>query len=196
MSTSTDGGLTWGAPQPTADAVHGLGGQPVVQPNGRVVVPFEGGTANDIVYSTSADGVTWSPVTRIPADPVGSGTDHFIPGLAVNPITSGAHTQLALTYYFDTNPSCTGSTCQIQAAFTSSIDNGATWSTPDTLGAPMQLGWLAPTSQGVMVGDYISTSFLAGEQRVIGVFAAGSAPGADGTLNGRVSRSDAGVASR
>jgi hypothetical protein len=47
----------------------------------------------------------------------------------------------------------------------------------------MQLGWLAPTNQGVMVGDYISTSFLAGEQRVIGVFAAGSAPGADGALN-------------
>ena len=248
MSTSDDGGLTWGAPQATADGVHGLGGQPVVQPNGRVVVPFEalggqmrafsssdggatwdasvlisaisshrvaglrtsplpsaeinadgtvyvawqdsrfeGGTANDIVYSTSADGVTWSPVTRIPTDPVGSGSDHFIPGLAVNPVTSGAHTQLALTYYFDTNPGCTGSTCQIQAAFTSSIDNGATWSTPDTLGGPMQLGWLAPTNQGVMVGDYISTSFLAGEQRVIGVFASASAPGADGTLNEPIS---------
>jgi hypothetical protein len=244
MSTSADGGLTWGAPQATADSVHGLGGQPVVQPNGRVVVPFEAlgrqirsfssedggatwdasvlvsaisshrvpglrtsplpsaeisadgtvyvawqdsrfenGTANDIVYSTSADGTTWSPVTRIPIDPVGSGTDHFIPGLAVDPVTSGAHTQLALTYYFDTNPSCSGSTCEIQAGFTSSLDNGATWSTPVTLSAPMQLGWLAPTNQGVMVGDYVSTSFLAGEQRVIGAFAAASAPGADGMLN-------------
>jgi hypothetical protein len=47
----------------------------------------------------------------------------------------------------------------------------------------MQLGWLAPTNQGVMVGDYVSTSFLAGEQRVIGVFASASAPGADGALN-------------
>jgi hypothetical protein len=244
MSTSTDGGLTWGAPQATADSVHGLGGQPVVQPNGRVVVPFEAlgrqirafssedggatwdasvlvspisshrvpglrtsplpsaeinadgtvyvawqdsrfenGTANDIVYSTSTDGTTWSPVTRIPIDPVGSGTDHFIPGLAVNPVTSGAHTQLALTYYYDTNPSCSGSTCEIQAGFTSSIDNGATWSTAVTLSAPMQLGWLAPTNQGVMVGDYVSTSFLAGEQRVIGVFASASAPGTDGALN-------------
>ncbi|HZC52770.1 MAG TPA: sialidase family protein, partial [Mycobacterium sp.] len=42
MSTSADGGLTWGTPTPTADTAHGLGGQPVVQPNGRVVVPFEG----------------------------------------------------------------------------------------------------------------------------------------------------------
>lgn len=244
MATSTDGGLTWGAPQATADGVHGLGGQPVVQPNGRVVVPFEAlggqirafssedggatwdasvlvsrihshrvpgvrtsplpsaeinadgtvyvawqdssfenGTANDIVYSTSTGGTTWSPVTRIPIDPVGSGVDHFIPGLAVNPVTSGAHTQLALTYYFDANPSCSGSTCEIETGFTSSIDNGATWSTPVALSAPMQLGWLAPTNQGVMVGDYISTSFLAGQQRVIGVFASASAPGADGALN-------------
>jgi BNR repeat-like domain len=52
MSTSTDGGLTWGAPKPTADpcniyttpgspcGAHGIGGQPVVQPDGRVVVPY------------------------------------------------------------------------------------------------------------------------------------------------------------
>ena len=154
MSTSADGGLTWGAPTPTADNVHGLGGQPVVQPNGRVVVPFEGlsgaaasapsapttaarpgtppcrsrpasahsvpgvrtsplpsaeinrdgtvyvvwqdnrfepgGTANDIVLSTSADGTTWSPVSRIPLDPVGSNVDHFIPGLAVDRTSAGA----------------------------------------------------------------------------------------------------------
>jgi hypothetical protein len=47
----------------------------------------------------------------------------------------------------------------------------------------MQLGWLAPTTQGVMVGDYISTSFLAGQQRVVGVFAIGFPPGSDGLLN-------------
>ena len=244
MSTSADGGLTWGAAKPTADSLHGLGGQPVVQPSGRVIVPFEAlggqlrafssddggatwnasvlvsaisshrvpglrtsplptaeinrdgtvyvawqdsrfenGTANDIVLSTSTDGANWSAVTRIPVEPVGSNTDHFIPGLAVDRSSSGSHTLLALTYYYDTNPDCSGSTCQIQAGFTSSTDNGATWTAPVTLSGPMQLGWLAPTNQGVMVGDYISTSFLAGQQRVIGVFAAASAPAADGTLN-------------
>jgi hypothetical protein len=244
MSTSSDGGLTWGTPTPTADAVHGLGGQPVVQPDGRVVVPFEalgrqirsfssadggatwdasvpvstisahrvpgvrtsplpsaeisgdgtvyvawqdsrfeGGTANDIVYSTSVDGRTWSPVTRIPLDPVGSNVDHFVPGLAVNRATSGATTQLALTYYFDTDPQCSGSSCEIRVGFSSSIDNGATWSRPDVLSPPMQLGWLAPTNQGVMVGDYISTSFLAGQQRVVGAFAIGFPPASDGRLD-------------
>jgi hypothetical protein len=159
MSTSADSGLSWGPPTPTADHIHGLGGQPVVQPNGRVVVPFEGfggirafssddggatwnasvlistrsshpvpgvrtsplpsaeinrdgtvyvvwqdnrfepgGAANDIVLSSSADGATWSPVRRIPLDPVGSNVDHFIPGLAVNRTSAGGHTQLALTY--------------------------------------------------------------------------------------------------
>src|SRR5437762_3235584 len=41
MSTSTDGGLTWSLPISTAGNDKGLGGQPVVQPDGTVVVPFE-----------------------------------------------------------------------------------------------------------------------------------------------------------
>lgn len=40
----------------------------------------------------------------------------------------------------------------------------------------MQLGWLAPTNQGAMVGDYISTSFLAGQKKAIGAFAIASTP--------------------
>ncbi len=39
------------------------------------------------------------------------------------------------------------------------------------------------TTQGFMVGDYISTSFLAGQQRVVGGFAIGFAPSSDGLLN-------------
>src|SRR5579859_3321749 len=42
VSTSTDGGLTWAPPKATPDRVHGLGGQPVVQPDGTLIVPFEG----------------------------------------------------------------------------------------------------------------------------------------------------------
>jgi hypothetical protein len=40
MSTSTDGAVTWGAGQPTANNAHGIGGQPLVQPNGNVIVPI------------------------------------------------------------------------------------------------------------------------------------------------------------
>jgi Neuraminidase (sialidase) len=57
MSTSTDGGLTWSAPQATADQAHGLGGQPLVQPDGRVIVPFEGiSRSGGIRAFTSDDG--------------------------------------------------------------------------------------------------------------------------------------------
>src|SRR4051812_49164593 len=41
MSTSVDGGVKWSVPIETAGHDKGLGGQPVVQPNGTVIVPFE-----------------------------------------------------------------------------------------------------------------------------------------------------------
>src|SRR5207253_3880454 len=39
MSTSTDGGLTWGPKRTTTSRQAGIGGQPVVQPTGTVIVP-------------------------------------------------------------------------------------------------------------------------------------------------------------
>jgi hypothetical protein len=221
MSTSSNGGLTWSTPVTPAGHVTGLGGQPVVQPDGTVIVPFEslkgtisafrstdggvswsrastvsrisfhgnagglrtsplptaeidgGGkayaawedcrfepkcTANDIVFSTSTDGVSWSAVQRVPIDAVGSGVDHFIPGIGVDPSTSGTGAHLALTYYFYPDTTCTGG-CQLEAGAVTSPDGGATWSAPTTLAGPMSLSDIAATSQGPMVGDYISTSF-------------------------------------
>jgi hypothetical protein len=114
---------------------------------------------NDIVLSTSADGVAWSAVSRVPIDAVGSGVDHFIPGLGVDPATSGSAAHLALTYYYYPNGACTASTCQLDVGYVSSPDAGATWSAPTALAGPMSLGDIAATSQGTMVGDYISTSF-------------------------------------
>ena len=222
MSTSRNGGRTWSTPVAPAGNPHGLGGQPVVQPNGTVIVPFEslkgaigafrstdggatwskevmvskirfhpnsGGlrtsplptaeidgagnvyvawedcgfepkcSANDIVFSNSSDGVNWSAVKRIPIDPVGSGVDHFIPGLAVDPSTSGSGAHLALTYYFYQDAACTRATCQLRVGYTSSPDGGAHWGTSTQLAGPMSLNDIANTSQGPMVGDYISTSF-------------------------------------
>jgi hypothetical protein len=222
MSTSSDGGRTWSVPVSPAGHAKGLGGQPVVRPDGAVVVPFEslrgtiaafrstdGGatwstqstisrinfhpvagdlrtsplpsaeidaagrtyvawedcrfesrcTANDIVFASSLDGVQWSAVNRIPIDPVGSGVDHFIPGLAVDPATSGAGAHLALTYYYYPNAACTEATCQLDVGYVSSPDAGAHWSAPTKLTGPMFLTDIADTTQGPMVGDYISTSF-------------------------------------
>ncbi len=55
MSTSTDGGLTWGPAKTSTDQVFGSGAEPLVQPNGQVVVPFLG---NNMEAFTSTDGGT------------------------------------------------------------------------------------------------------------------------------------------
>src|SRR5262249_21239069 len=81
----------------------------------------------------AAHGATCAAGRGVPLIPGGSNVDHFIPGLAVNRTSAGGHAQLALTYYFDTNPSCSGSACQIQVGFASSLDNGQAWSTPHIL---------------------------------------------------------------
>ena len=76
MSTSTDGGLTWSAAVNTASLSTGLGGQPVTQPNGTVVVPIENADGTQMLAFTSTDGgVTWNaPVT------ISTITDHLVAG--------------------------------------------------------------------------------------------------------------------
>jgi len=59
-----------------------------------------------------------------------------------------------LTYYFYPK----GST-QLSVGFISSANAGSTWSTPQTITSGMSSTWAATTSQGRMVGDYISTSY-------------------------------------
>jgi len=121
---------------------------------------FESGCpANDLVMSTSTNGTSWSAVTRVPIDAVGSGADHFIPGLAVDKTTSGGSAHLGLTYYFYPTASCTVSTCQLDVGFISSTNGGSSWGTATQFAGPMALTTLPLTSQGYMVGDYISTSF-------------------------------------
>jgi BNR repeat protein len=242
MNTSSDGGLHWGPNTTTAQRIAGIGGQPVVQPNGTVVVPLDNanetavgafsstdggltwgnvttiagiahhtdaggirsgalptaeidgagkvfvawsdsrfiraGKANDIVFSSSSNGTTWSAVTRIPLDGTNSGVDHFIPGLAVNKATSGSSAHLALYYYYYPVSNCSSSSCALTVGFSSSSDGGATWtaaSSASQQAGPMTLSWLASTSQGTMVGDYISASYNA-TGLSHGVFAVAFAP--------------------
>jgi hypothetical protein len=64
MSTSTDGGLTWGPAKNTADQAGGLGGQPLVLPNGTVVVPIDG-FGGMIAFRSTDGGKSWSSSTLI-----------------------------------------------------------------------------------------------------------------------------------
>ncbi|MEY9940524.1 exo-alpha-sialidase [Streptacidiphilus sp. MAP5-3] len=66
MRTSTDGGQTWGAESGPADSPSGLGGQPVVQPSGTVVVPFSSASSNAERAFTSTDGgASWGSSVQI-----------------------------------------------------------------------------------------------------------------------------------
>src|SRR3954469_9996165 len=75
-STSTDGGLTWGTPTATANNGTGLGGQPVVQPNGTVIVPAANANETAIIAYRSTDGGnTWSATSTVSAV-----ADHAVAG--------------------------------------------------------------------------------------------------------------------
>lgn len=124
--------------------------------------------------ATTTNGTTWSAVTRIPIDATTSTVDHFIPGLAVDPATSGTTAHLALAYYYHPVANCTAATCQLDVGYLSSTNGGSTWTTSTQLAGPMTHSWLASTTQGTMVGDYISTSFSGGTAHP--VFAVASAP--------------------
>src|SRR2546423_6423505 len=68
MSTSTDGGLTWSVPIRTDGNDKGLGGQPVVQPSGRVIVPFESLNGTISAFRSDNGGASGSravPVARV-----------------------------------------------------------------------------------------------------------------------------------
>src|SRR4051812_33128598 len=233
MSRSTDGGATWSVAATNNAGI--IGGQPVVRPDGTVIVPtananetaigafnstnggaswsatttiatishhtvagslregplpsaevdgagtvyvvwtdcrfVRAGKTNDIVitHSLNATGTSWSAISRIPIDGTNSGVDHFIPGLAVNkdPLHVG---QLGLTYYFYNS----GSTA-LNVGFISSGNGGSTWGAPQTVSTGATSVWAATTSQGRMVGDYISTSY-GSDNLAHGVFGAASAP--------------------
>jgi hypothetical protein len=225
-------------PRATGNAASGLGGQPLVQPSGRVIVPTNannsgilsfvstnggdtwsnsvnvantsshsvagnlrtsplpsaeidpqgkvyvvwqdcrfrtGCTSNDIVMSTSTDGLTWTAVTRIPIDPVTSTVDHFIPGIAVDKNRTTPLSHIGLTYYYYPTANCTSATCQLTVGFVSSLDGGASWSSPVVVAGPMTLTWLPLTNQGYMVGDYISTS-ISSDGLAHSIFAVANAP--------------------
>lgn len=124
---------------------------------------FRAGCAsNDIVMSTSTNGQTWTPVVRIPIDPASSTVDHFLPGIGVEPGTGGATAHLGLLYYYYPVASCTTATCQLTVGFIESFDGGASWTSPVQVFGGMRTPWLPLTTQGYMVGDYMSTSFVGG----------------------------------
>jgi hypothetical protein len=66
MSTSTNGGLSWGPPKTTANRARGIAGQPLVKPGGRVVVPIVNPYATALLSFVSTDGgSSWSSTVTV-----------------------------------------------------------------------------------------------------------------------------------
>src|SRR5947209_5730815 len=64
MSTSTDGGVTWSAPASNGSGV--IGGQPVVRPNGTVIVPIDNANETAVgAFDSTNGGASWSAITTI-----------------------------------------------------------------------------------------------------------------------------------
>lgn len=236
IQTSADGGLTWSAPVASLDNAGrsamregSPGVQPVVRPNGDVLVLYwdgeqmssirsvDGGASfsrtnfighveapvglnfrafalpvaevdaagtvylawsdcqlhtdcagTDLMLSRSADGVQWSAPARIPTGPARDRTHDVVPGLAADPDGNG---RLALSWY-RLQPGG-----GIDAFFVRSANGGGTWTAPRRLSTEtMTRQWIAQTTLGPMLGDYISTSFAGGTP--VAVLALASRPSA------------------
>jgi hypothetical protein len=168
IASHAEAGNLRSGPLPSAE-VDGAGRVYVAWSDCRFIT---GCTANDIVYSSSANGTSWSAVARIPLDLTTSGVDHFLPGLGVDPSTSGSTAKLGLTYYYYPSTGCATSTCQLDVGFASSSDGGSMWTAPTQLAGPSSLDELPLTNQGYMVGDYLSSSFVS-PGSAVSVFAVG-----------------------
>jgi hypothetical protein len=186
---SNDGGATYTGPTVIASiTAHGAPGirdgsglvSAEVDGAGKVYVAWNdcrfrsGCSGDDIVYSTSTNGTTWSTVTRIPIQPVSSTVEAFLVGMGVDHSTSGASAHLGVTFYFLPNANCNTSTCKINGGFISSTNGGSTWSSPVKLFGPI-VETALPNAGGYFLGDYISTSFGSnGKAYPVIAFATGS----------------------
>ena len=141
-----------------------------VDPSGRIWVAWHSCASrpscngNDVLVSSSPDGVTWTPPVRVT-----SGRHAAIPAIAAGP-----NGRVGLLYYVRGRGG-------IDAELVESRNGGATWGAPQRLSAlSMPIRWLARTSQGPMLADYVSLTYAGG--RPLAVWALASEPGPNGRL--------------
>jgi hypothetical protein len=117
-------------------------------------------SGNDIVTSSSADGIAWTPPTAI----TNGGGSYLIPGIAADSRTNGL-AAVALVELPNSD--------RLGAVLVVARD-GVNWAAPRRLDAvAMQTSWL-PQAGGGFIGDYLSASWAGG--RPIGVVPLAFAP--------------------
>ncbi len=107
---------------------------------------FHGGTYDEIAFSSSTDGKTWTPEVQISTP---TGLPAFLPTLAV------ANGVVGLTYYDFRNLAPNNiSTLPTDLWFKNSNDGGATWSADQHLAGPFDMKAAPLVSFGYAIGDY------------------------------------------
>lgn len=175
---STDGGRTWTNPtvaapmhwHETTGGVAVEGAKPSVRVDGQGTIYAvwsdcrfrQSCRSNDLVISTSTDGLVWSPVQRIPIDAVSTEADHFLPGLGVDPTTAGPSARIGVVFYYYLHASCATPCRELTAGFISSSNGGGTWGKAIALTPSFNPAYAARAHADYFLGDYFSTVFVSG----------------------------------
>lgn len=138
--SSSDGGLTWGAPVPTSPIARGglsyQGAQPVVQPNGALVVVYgsyaqRSSSENAIVASRSVDGgASFAP--PVPAAPVSTASIPDVRTFSLPTVEADGSGRIYAAW-----EGCSGAGgCSVSRVVLTSSADGVTWNaaTPVTTG--------------------------------------------------------------
>jgi hypothetical protein len=162
---STDGGVTLGSPVTIArfqaKPASPFRAPPVpaadVDGAGRVVAVWQDCRfrsdcqANDVVFTRSSDGTTWSEPARVTRD-----GNAVLPTIGVEPDTG----RLAIAYYA-IKPN------GVDAELVTSQD-GTSWSAPQRLNPRrLALAWMPETTLGRMLADYIGVTWSRGRPLVV-----------------------------
>ena len=169
---SIDGGATFAAPVTVSDVqvrnaldlrFFPLPAADVDPVSGRVWVTWHdcrfsvGCTANSVVVSTSDDGRSWTPPTRVT-----SARNAYLPTIGVHPRTG----RVALAYYV-LRPGG-----GIDFELVESRPGGGGWGIPRLLSAQtMRPDWLPDTVSGRMLADYVSVHYAGARPLVVWVLA-------------------------
>ncbi len=169
---TNNGGQTWSAAfEVSAIGSHKVAGNMRTQPLPTSAVDqfgnvyavwqdcrFESGcSSNDLVLSTSPDGMSWTAPVRLPLKNVGDSVDVFLPSLAIESTLGGP--VFGLEYYEAYPLGCRPITCSVVPMFVETNSSGQAVIGPIAVTEPMPPVWLATTTAGYMLGDYFQATF-------------------------------------
>jgi hypothetical protein len=125
MKTSTDGGATWGAALAPAGSHTGLGGQPVVLPNGHILVPYLSLSDTIRSFRSTNGGASWNSTVQ-----VSTISHHTVAGGLREETLPSAEVDAAGTVYVTWSDCRFRSGCPSNDIVLAKSTSETTWATP------------------------------------------------------------------